>query len=201
MRGPQRQNVREQIAQEAARLMVEHGIRDYRLAKRKALSSLLTDGSGQLPTNREVEHAVDGYLRMFHADSQPERLRGLRRQALGAMRVLADFEPHLVGSVLAGTADAHSQIGLHVYADPAELVNLFLDESGFRFVPGEARLQMSSNVMERFPTCLLAVDGDEIEIVVFSRAQRVHAPVSVVDGRPMRRAGIGKVAALLEDSG
>ena len=200
MRDLQRQHLRERIAQVAARLMVEHGIRDYHLAKRKALSQLRVEGRPLLPTNREVEEAVAGHLRLFHTGTQPQRLDALRRQAVSAMRLMADFNPHLVGSVLTGTADAHSHVCLHVYADPAELVNLFLDENGLRFAASEIRLTTGNGGITRFPTCRFVLDEDEIELVVFSQAQRGHPPLSPIDGKPMRRAGLGNVTALLEDS-
>ena len=51
-------HARRRIAHEAARLMVEAGIRDYALAKRKAAQRLQVWDAGQLPRNDEIEDAV-----------------------------------------------------------------------------------------------------------------------------------------------
>ena len=48
-------HVRHQVAHEAARLMIEHGIRDYQLAKRKAAERLRVGDTRDLPRNDEIE--------------------------------------------------------------------------------------------------------------------------------------------------
>ena len=49
-----------------------------------------------------------------------------------AMRLLADFEPRLVGPVLTGTATAHNDIKLHLFADTPETVAVRLLDRGIR---------------------------------------------------------------------
>ena len=71
-------HVRERIAKEAARLMCESGIRDFQLAKRKALQRLRISEQRNLPSNEEIEAAVSEYQRLFRAHSQPQRLAELR---------------------------------------------------------------------------------------------------------------------------
>ena len=50
--------LRRRVALEAARLISEHGIRDYRQAKLKAAQRLGLDDEQQLPRNREIEEAL-----------------------------------------------------------------------------------------------------------------------------------------------
>jgi len=104
---PRAENLRRALAQEAARIMSEHGIRDFLTAKRKAAERFgVTDGS-VLPKNREIEDALAEYHRLFGGTKHGETLAGQRNAALSAMQMLADFEPRLVGSVLAARrADA-----------------------------------------------------------------------------------------------
>ena len=119
------------VAQEAARLIVDHGIRDYRAAKEKAAERLGFSGRGSLPGNAEVEAAVAEHLQLFGGDSHQERLQLMRVAALGAMELLSEFSPRLVGPVLAGTADGNSAINLHVFVDSSpETVALELDGRG-----------------------------------------------------------------------
>ena len=58
------ENLRRALAQEAARLMAEHGIRDFLVAKRKAAERLgVIDGVALLPKNSEIESALAEYQR------------------------------------------------------------------------------------------------------------------------------------------
>ena len=73
------------IAQEAARLMSEHGIRDFHHAKLKAAGRLGIADTQSLPRNAEIELALRAHQRLFLADSQPQWLRQRREAAVEAM--------------------------------------------------------------------------------------------------------------------
>ena len=121
---PRAENLRRALAQEAARIMSEHGIRDFLTAKRKAAERFgVTDGS-VLPKNTEIEDALAEYQRLFGGTKHGETLAAQRNAALSAMQMLADFEPRLVGSVLAGTATEHNDIQLHLFAERAGVHHL-----------------------------------------------------------------------------
>lgn len=196
----QRNPIRERIAREAARIMVEGGIRDFQLAKRKAVERLRLAGGRQLPRNEEIEAAIHEYQRLFRGDSQPQRLIELRRAALEAMRFLERFEPCLVGAVLNGTADEHSEVCLHLFAEPAETVALFLIEHRIPFDFGERRLRVAAEHYRRFPAYRFMADDVPIELVVFDIDARRQAPLSPINGRPMSRAARRRVEALLEEA-
>lgn len=188
--------LRERIAKEAARVMCEAGVKDFQLAKRKALQRLRMDEQRHLPSNEEIEAAVCEYQRLFRAESQPRHLAALRRTALDAMRFLAQFEPRLVGSVLSGTADEHSDVCLHVFADTAEEVGLFLLDNGIPHEQGERMVRLAEDDSERLPTYRFVADDVPVELVVFAARARRRVPLSPVDGRPMERAGLRTVEAL-----
>ena len=73
------------LAQEAARIIVEQGIEDYRAAKIKAAERLGMSTRGSLPGNAEVEQAIGEHLALFGRESHLDLLRVLRRAALSAM--------------------------------------------------------------------------------------------------------------------
>lgn len=176
--------------------MCETGLRDFQLAKRKALQRLRISEQRNLPSNEEIESAVSEYQRLFRAHSQPQRLAELRRTAVRAMRFLARFEPRLVGAVLSGTADEHSDICLHLFAETAEEVGLFLLENGVPHEHGERTLRLASDDSQRLPTCRFMADDVPVELVVFAARTRRRVPLSPVDGRPMQRAALQTVEAL-----
>lgn len=124
-----------EIAAAAARLIAEEGC-DYALAKRKAVRAVLGEGEGtraQLPDNALIEAELRRYLQTFAADSQPAQLTALRRLALDWMSRLAEFNPHLVGAVLNGTATEHSDVHLHLFTDSAKDVEIALLNAGIEF--------------------------------------------------------------------
>lgn len=190
--------IRERIAQEAARVMIEGGTRDFNLAKRKAMSRLRVSGNTKLPGNDEVERAIESYQRLFLGHRQPVELNELRRTAVRAMEFLKRFKPRLVGPVLTGTADGNSEICLHVFAQTAEDVAIFLIENGIEHEPSERKLKMSAADTVRMPAFRFLADGRPIALVVFPDSGRRHPPLSPIDGRPMRRANLAEVVSLAE---
>ena len=191
-------NLRRALAQEAARIMAEHGIRDFLIAKRKAAERLgVLDGAALLPKNSEIESALGEYQRLFGGQSHLIALDAQRRAALSAMRYLQEFEPRLVGAVLSGTATQHSQVQLHLFAERAESVTLKLLDEGIRHEVTERRLKFGTEQVRAFPGVRFEMDEQSIEATVFPPDGIRQAPVSPVDGRPMRRANALEVAALL----
>lgn len=189
-------SLRTHIAQEAARLITESGIRDYALAKRKAAEQLQVTDLGQLPRNDEIEAALQQYQRLFRFDEQQQRLRHLRAVAVRAMEFLAPFEPHLVGTVLRGTADQFSVVSLHLFAEPPEEVGIFLLERGIPHELGERRVRFTIDDSRTYPVYRFMADETPIELVVFPHQDRWQRPLSPVDGKPMRRAGLAVVQDL-----
>ena len=191
-------HARQQVAHEAARLMVEHGIRDYQHAKRKAADRLGLGESRDLPRNDEIEREREAYQRLFSGDERSRHVDSLRKHALEAMRLLDEFSPRLVGPVLSGTADRHSEICLHLFSDPPEAVAMFLLDHGIAHDQGEARVRFQADGHERLPAFRFIAGEAQVELVVFSARARRRTPLSPVDGRPMRRAKLAEVAALVE---
>ena len=191
--------LRHALAQEAARLIVEHGIEDYGQAKRKAAERLGVTDHAVLPKNTEIEAALAGHHRLFGVDSHAGELAQLRRRAVDAMRLLERFEPRLVGPVLSGNATAHSDITLHLFADTPESVILALMDAGIRHRVAERRVKALRDGSQAFPAIHFEDDGCGVEAIVFPRDGIRQPPFSPVDGRPMRRATRQEVEALLEE--
>lgn len=129
-----------ELAATAARLIAEDGC-DYATAKRKAVQLVLGESGaprGRLPENELVEAELRRYLRTFAGERHPALLAGLRTSALALMEYLAQFNPHLVGAVLNGTATEHSSLHLHLFTDSAKDVEIFLLNDGVRFAVEDA---------------------------------------------------------------
>ena len=190
--------LRRRIALEAARLISEHGIRDYGMAKRKAAAHVGVNDEGYLPRNREIEEALREHQRLFLADAQPDDLRRRREVARDAMRFLARFEPRLVGAVLDGTADAHTPISLHVFDDVPEAVAEWLREHCIAFDLRARSVRRDRGHSTEFPVLRFSADGIAVELTVFPRDALRQAPLDHIDARPRQRASLAMLEALLE---
>ena len=186
------------LAQEAARIIVDQGIRDYRAAKIKAVERLGLSTRGSLPRNAEIERAVSEHLALFGRESHTDFLRAMREVALSAMELLSAFAPRLVGPVLNGTADPNSAVNLHVFADHPEAVAVALADHGVSYRPYERRLKSRRDQAETFAGFRFDHEDASVEATVFPIDGIRQAPISPIDGKPMRRADEKAVIALLE---
>ncbi len=192
------ENLRRALAQEAARVMAEHGIRDFLFAKRKAAERLGVTDNAVLPKNVEIEEALAEYQRLFEGDSHAESLHAQRQVALEAMRRLREFEPRLVGAVLSGTATEHSEVQIHLFADRAESVTIRLMDQGIPHEVTERRVKMNAERVLAYPGVSFEIDAQQIEATVFPTDGIRQAPVSPVNGKPMRRANADELEQLLK---
>jgi hypothetical protein len=194
---PRAELMRLAVAEEAARIMGEQGVDDFLQAKRKAAERLGVTEASILPRNTEIEAALVARRRLFAAERHEAEIAVLRRSALEAMRLMADFDPRLVGPVLAGTASAHSEINLHLFSESPEAVSLRLEERGVPHEVLERRLRYERDRMVAYPAVRFVAGRQAVDAVVFPLDGIRQSPCSPVDGKPMRRASAAEVAALL----
>jgi hypothetical protein len=194
---PRADLLRQAVAEEAARIMREQGVADFLLAKRKAADRLGVTDASILPRNTEIEAALHAHQRLFGADRHEADIAALRRSALEAMRLMAEFQPRLVGPVLAGTASAHSEINLHLFSESPEAVSLRLEERGVPHEVLERRLRLERDRTVSYPALRFVAGRQTVDAVVFPLDGIRQAPPSPVDGKPMRRASATEVEALL----
>lgn len=126
------ENLTEEIAAAAARLVVESGL-EYGAAKHKAARALGRRGGNgrvELPSNEQVEDEVRAYIDLFLSDTQPGELAALREVALGWMQRMAEFRPHLSGAVWRGTATRESAVHIDLYCDDSKAAEIALLNMG-----------------------------------------------------------------------
>lgn len=188
--------MRARIAQIAARLMAEGGIDDYALAKRKAARQAGAPDTRNLPDNEEVEQAVLEYQRLYRADESAARLERLRRDALALMRLLEPFHPHLVGPALTGSAGRYADFDLHLFADNAKDVELFLLNQRIPYRPREARYLVGGELCS-VPEYEVDFGADGATLAVFGVDDRRRTIRSHAEGRPIDRADANWVESQL----
>ena len=181
---------RERIAHTAARLIAEHGLTDWALAKRKAARQLMLPDSAPFPSNDEIEAALGSYHSLYAADAHDASLRGQREEALVWMKRLAAWHPLLVGGVAAGWATAYSDVRLELVADDAKSVEIALANDGVRYaaLPARAPDEGAHLRIETPRACL--------RLAILTPAERRNRPRR--DNEP--RLAATAVAALLEQA-
>lgn len=126
--------VTDEVAQTAARLVVEEGL-EWGPAKHRAVRQLGLPSRTALPDNDQLEAAVREYIELFCADTQPVELQALRELALVWMERLAEFRPHLAGAVWRGTATRLSDIYLQLFCDDSKSAEITLINNNVQYEP------------------------------------------------------------------
>jgi hypothetical protein len=190
--------MREQLAHRAARIMAEDGIQDFALAKRKAARQAGVPATRHLPTNEEVEQALRSYLSLYQNAEHRARLCFLRAEAVRAMRELSRYNPHLVGSVLSGSAGRYSDINLQLFTDSVKEVELYLLQQQMEYRPGDTRLYVGDQL--RTLPCFVLSGGEAVVTLTVLPANDVRCNVRrTPEGRVIERARLDGVIALLAD--
>ncbi len=168
--GLRRERDRIRIAQTAARLIAEHGLTDWTLAKRKAARQLMLPETAPLPSNDEIEVALADHHALFGGDAHLAALRRQRTEALGWMRRLAQWEPMLVGGVAAGWASEHSDVRLELVADDPKAVEMALAGAGITYAALPPRADD--------PAAHLRIDSPRaaVRIAILTPQQRRNRP-------------------------
>jgi len=188
------QRDRMQIAQAAARLIAEHGITDWSLAKRKAARALLLPESTPLPSNDAIEQALADHHALFGGEAHRQSLRRQRTEALEWMRRLERFAPLLVGGVAAGWATEHSDVRLELVADDPKVVEMTLVGAGIAYAA--AAPNDDANPASGSADLLIATPRVGVRIAILTPAQRRNRPRRDDDPRLTAEA----VATLLASS-
>jgi len=198
--------LRQMIAQQAARMMAEEGVSDYAYAKKKAGRQLgVTDKQG-LPSNLEVEEEIRLYNALYLADVQPEHLAQLRKNALFTMELLQQFNPYLTGAVLDGTAGLGTETHIHLFADSAKEVEIFLlnenipfevNEKSYR-VLNDGKRDKRGDGRKKVPMLTLETELGLIQISIFEVDDVRYATKRAADGSNALRADISRVRTMLD---
>lgn len=199
------QQLRQLIAQQAARMMAEDGISDFAYAKKKAGRQFDSLDNSVLPSNTEIEEELKLYNALFLSDEQPENLINLRKSALFTMQLLEKFNPHLTGSVLDGTAGLGSETHIHLFADSLKDVEIFLlnqdipfetNEKSYRVMNDGKRDKKGDN-RKKVPVFSLEMSTGVIKLSVFEVDEIRAATKRAADGSNAERADIKGLMALL----
>ncbi len=202
MRRQQRQNpqqLRQLIAQTAARILVEDKLNNLNKARQKAAARIGSNDKRQWPDNKEIEQAIIEYQALFLEKDHFSELQHKRRTALNAMQFFKTCSPRLVGAVLRGTAGSEHTIHLHLFCNQTEEIVCLLQNHNIPYQTAERLIHYSKDEQVYYPCFIFLADEQQIELCVFpANAIRRH-PHDHVDGGSMPRASMKEVSRLLDD--
>lgn len=185
------------LIEEAARILVDQGLVDYRAAKEKAAARLGLDSQFPLPSNLQVHDAVVAYQRLFGGERYTQRLLTMRQTAIRAMQLLADFEPRLVGSTISGAIHDGSHVQIHVFSDNPEALDFLFEDRAIEVEADIRRYRINARDYREYP--LLHFEAGEIgvDVTIFPEVAIRQPPRSPITGQAMQRLKLGAAQALL----
>ena len=110
-------NIKVSVANLAAQLIMEEGIKDYLFAKKKAAKSLGLNENANLPTNSQIDKAIDDFNKIFNPNIDIEFLQQFKTQALEVMSIFKNFKPHLMNQLSQGVIPKFPEIKINLFAD------------------------------------------------------------------------------------
>ena len=152
---------REEVAREAARLLYNRSVKEYKDAKEMAAASL---GSRALPNNYEVAVELDVLTDQYEGPGRQRMLIGMREIALEVMRPLGDLSPVLIGSVWRGTVRKGSDIDIVVYHPDSIKVAQMLVK--YMIVETEQKRFILDGIPRTSTHISMNIDDHPVEVVV-----------------------------------
>lgn len=200
-----RSDLRQEIAQSAARLMFEEGISDYARAKRKAIKAMGITQDAPLPTNSEIDAALREYHALYADETDAAHLLELRQAAVHTMRLLQKFQPYLTGAVMEGTAGPHADTEIHVFAESAKELEIYLLNQNIPYRLEEQQYRMSDRpskqkhelLRKRVPVVLVETRYGTQRISIFETDDLRTAPRKNGEKSGIHRMMLAQLETLL----
>lgn len=191
--------LKERMAYETARIMVEQGLTDFERARRKAAERTGIRDRRNWPSNEAVQEAVLMQRRLFLGQTSLHERQRLKHEALMAMRVFSAFSPRLVGSALTGMGDLQAGVELFLFADRPEDVLFALIEQQIPWQEAERSFRYAGGQRCAHPVFRFVAGEIPFELIVLPLRARRHPPLDPVTDRPQRGADAEEVAQRLDE--
>jgi predicted nucleotidyltransferase len=188
---------RKKVAREAATLLYSGAEKEYKQAKLKAAK---TYNLHYMPTNLEVAMELDQIAEENEAPIRQERLVRMRQEALRIMKMLAGYDPVLVGSVWRGTIHRESDIDIIVHDDePREILKLL--EKNRLAITGSERTVVTKRgkMKDTFHIHINSPVKEKVEVIVHSPEEACLGQKCEIYGDEVTGLHIQELAKLLKE--
>ncbi len=113
-------------AQQCAALIVESGLTDWQLARRKAAKQWSTPPHVRDPSDEQIIAQIKEYHTLYQPEEHAAQLAAQREEALSWMEFFDAFSPRLTGPVAEGWAHAESEIRIELTPPDEKLFEILL---------------------------------------------------------------------------
>ncbi|HEU0154256.1 MAG TPA: hypothetical protein VFQ84_13030 [Arenimonas sp.] len=194
---PRARQRRQQLAQEAARLLATGAQHDPARALRKAAERLGVRDESLFPGGDEIREALQAHQRLFGGEASPSRRQALREAALEAMAFFAAYDPRVAGAALEGPVDAHAPVCLHLHADDPDDVARFLHDQRIPADQTSRRLRLGRGDSPALPCWEFTAGDVAFELWVLPTSALRQPPLEPLEDRPLRRASASALRQLI----
>jgi hypothetical protein len=148
---------------------MEDGIKDYLYAKKKAAKSLGINENANLPTNSQIDKAIDEFNKIFNPNIDIEFLQQFKTQALELMSIFKNFKPHLMNQLSQGIIPKFPEIKINLFADNLKDVEYVLlnSELSYDFKEVKMNAKEGKHLVKSIPTIYLENLSIPAEIKVY----------------------------------
>lgn len=162
-------NTKLSVANLAAQMIMEEGIKDYFFAKKKAAKSLGLNENVSLPTNLQIDKAIEEFHKIFNQDTNIEFLEHFKDQALNVMDLFKSFKPHLMNELTKGIIPKFPEIKINLFADNIKDIEYVLLNSEISYEFSETKMYKKSgkNSIKSVPTIYLDSLSIPAEIKIY----------------------------------
>lgn len=190
------EKLRKAIAVEAARLKYEGLEKEYFTAKRKAARHYGVNQPQDLPSNREIKDEILRMAAIFEGEERFLRLGEMRGIALRVMKILHNYHPKLIGSVLKSHIRKNSDIDIHVFSNSIAAVTMLLAENQLDY-DVERKEIIKNNERQEFIHVRAEIDGYDVEMSLYPEDKKKFPFKSSITGDTMEFATIPELEALI----
>ncbi len=188
--------LRERMAYEAARIMVEQRLNDFDRARRKAAERTGIFNRRHWPSNEAVQQAILTQRRLFLGPAHVRDRQDLHDMALQAMRTFEAFSPRLVGAALTGAGDRQTGIELFLFAERSEDVLFALLDQQIPWEQSERVLRYPDGQRCPHPAFRFMAGEIPFQLIVLPLRALRNPPLDPVTDRPQRGADLLEVERL-----
>ena len=182
--------LKDMIAQEAAKIIDEKGIQQFGQAKFKAAENLNAMDNGCLPSNSDIEKKLIEYYQLFQTDVHLDHILSLRKIALDIMHIFDNYQIYLVGPVANGTANVSSAINFHIASEDESEIIQTLTKNDLTHKPYDRKIKFNEKTIKLVNGIKTIYKNTDIELTIFNHKEIRHAPLSKIDNKPMKRIKI-----------
>ena len=132
------ERAQQEWAQQCAALIVESGLTDWQLARRKAAKQWSTAPTVREPSDAQIIEEIKHYHALYQPEEHAAQLAAQREEALSWMEFFEQFSPRLTGPVAEGWAHAESEIRIELNPPDEKLFEILLINENVQYSLSEA---------------------------------------------------------------